>query len=192
MNTTTNLAIQLGLHETATDADILGATARLQRASIERLEDNLLLRQQLEDLRELLDQSMKLSETRRMAEGRMSQHMTNMRHEKNDMEACNTKLNDEIFRLKHELAITARRCEKLQEHVLKLESELQEGNSASGQTVTGDAVPAAVHDRGWQWRPTDKNTAFAPPFGTIRQCRVCGCLVAGGPTACARCAEAGF
>lgn len=44
---------------------------------------------------------------------------------------------------------------------------------------------AELHDR--QWRPTDADTAFAPPFGTIRQCRVCGCLVAGGPTACARC-----
>ena len=52
-------------------------------------------------------------------------------------------------------------------------------------------VPVEVHERGWQWRPIDKNTAFAPPFGTIRQCRVCGCLVAGGPTACARCAKAG-
>lgn len=50
-------------------------------------------------------------------------------------------------------------------------------------------VPADVHERGWQWRPTATDTAFAPPFGTIRQCRACGCLVAGGPTACARCAE---
>lgn len=37
----------------------------------------------------------------------------------------------------------------------------------------------------------DKDTAFARPFGTIRRCRVCGCLVAGGPTACTRCAELG-
>ncbi len=29
--------------------------------------------------------------------------------------------------------------------------------------------------------------AFGPPFGTIRVCRVCDCLVAGGPTACVRC-----
>ena len=57
-------------------------------------------------------------------------------------------------------------------------------------TMAG-AVPVEVHERGWQWLPIDKNTAFAPPFGTIRQCRVCGCLVAGGPTACARCAKAG-
>jgi len=52
-------------------------------------------------------------------------------------------------------------------------------------------VPADVHEHGWQWRPTATDTAFAPPFGTIRQCRGCGCLVAGGPTACVRCAEAG-
>ena len=58
------------------------------------------------------------------------------------------------------------------------------------ETVAG-VVPVEVHERGWQWRPIDENTAFAPPFGTIRQCRVCGCLVAGGPTACARCAKAG-
>lgn len=55
-------------------------------------------------------------------------------------------------------------------------------------TMAG-VVPADVHKRGWQWRPVGTDTAFAPPFGTIRQCRVCGCLVAGGPTACARCAE---
>lgn len=36
----------------------------------------------------------------------------------------------------------------------------------------------------------DPDTAYIPPFGTIRKCRGCGCLVAGGPTACARCAEA--
>lgn len=57
-------------------------------------------------------------------------------------------------------------------------------------TMAG-VVPADVHEHGWQWRPTDADTAFAPPFGAIRQCRVCGCLVAGGPTVCARCAEAG-
>ena len=57
-------------------------------------------------------------------------------------------------------------------------------------TMAG-VIPADVHERGWQWRPTATDTAFAPPFGTIRQCRVCGCLVAGGTTACARCAEAG-
>lgn len=57
-------------------------------------------------------------------------------------------------------------------------------------TMAG-VVPVEVHECGWQWRPTTTDTAFAPPFGTIRQCRVCGCLVAGGSTACVRCAEAG-
>lgn len=37
------------------------------------------------------------------------------------------------------------------------------------------------------WRPISADTAFAPPFGTIRVCRGCGCLVAGGPTSCVRC-----
>lgn len=65
-------------------------------------------------------------------------------------------------------------------------------DNALGLQVPGtDPIPADVHERGWQWRPTAADTAFAPPFGTIRQCRVCGCLVAGGPTACARCAEEG-
>jgi hypothetical protein len=40
-----------------------------------------------------------------------------------------------------------------------------------------------------QWRRVSEDTAFAPPFSTIRVCRGCGCLVAGGPTACNRCAE---
>lgn len=56
------------------------------------------------------------------------------------------------------------------------------------QRATSAEVPEDVHASGWQWRPVGDG-AFAPPFGTIRACRVCGCLVAGGPTACARCAE---
>lgn len=55
--------------------------------------------------------------------------------------------------------------------------------------TNGAEVPAEVHERGWQWRPTDEDTAFAPPFGTIRVCRSCGCLVSGGPTACGRCVD---
>lgn len=60
-----------------------------------------------------------------------------------------------------------------------------------GGVYHSDVVPAEVHENGWQWRPIDSDTAFAPPFGTIRACRVCGCLVAGGPTACGRCAGQG-
>lgn len=41
------------------------------------------------------------------------------------------------------------------------------------------------------WVAVGDDTAFAEPFGTIRVCRVCGCLVAGGPTACVRCALQG-
>jgi hypothetical protein len=51
-----------------------------------------------------------------------------------------------------------------------------------------EQVPQAVHDHGWQWRPVGDG-AFAPPFGTIRVCIDCGCLVAGGPTRCVRCAK---
>lgn len=51
-----------------------------------------------------------------------------------------------------------------------------------------EPVPPEVHERGWQWRPVGDG-AFAPPFGTVRACVGCGCLVAGGPTACARCAQ---
>jgi len=57
------------------------------------------------------------------------------------------------------------------ERLRKQEGEL---NDALG------VVPVEVHECGWQWRPTTTDTAFAPPFGTIRRCRGCGCLVAGG------------
>ena len=59
--------------------------------------------------------------------------------------------------------------------------------------VKRNATPTpddGVHERGWQWCPVTDDTAFAPPFGTIRVCRSCGCLVAGGPTACVRCVDA--
>lgn len=39
-----------------------------------------------------------------------------------------------------------------------------------------------------RWHRVSDDTAFAPPFGTVRTCVVCGCLVAGGPTRCGRCA----
>lgn len=40
------------------------------------------------------------------------------------------------------------------------------------------------------WRIVSGDTAFAMPFGTIRECSGCGCLVSGGPTACLRCIDA--
>jgi len=52
-----------------------------------------------------------------------------------------------------------------------------------------DPVPVEVRERGWQWHPVGEDGAFAPPFGTIRVCIGCGCLVAGGPTRCVRCAN---
>lgn len=49
-------------------------------------------------------------------------------------------------------------------------------------------VPDEVHESGWQWRPVTEDTAFAPPFGTIRACSTCGVLIAGGPSICSACA----
>ena len=46
-----------------------------------------------------------------------------------------------------------------------------------------------VISSGTPWRATDSDTAFASPFGAIRQCIDCGCLVGGGPTRCGRCAK---
>lgn len=54
-------------------------------------------------------------------------------------------------------------------------------------TGGGDMCPPAVHESSWQWRPTARDTAFAPPFGTVRACTSCGCLIAGGPTTCVHC-----
>ena len=54
----------------------------------------------------------------------------------------------------------------------------------------GEAVSTIETLRsGTSWRRVSDDTAFAPPFGTIRKCRVCGCLVAGGPTCCVRCVK---
>jgi Domain of unknown function (DUF3850) len=39
------------------------------------------------------------------------------------------------------------------------------------------------------WAQVNQDTAYAAPFGTIRVCHGCGALVAGGPTACGRCAR---
>ena len=64
---------------------------------------------------------------------------------------------------------------------------LRESPTPSAETPAEATVPAGVHEAGWQWRPTGEDTAFAPPFGTIRACRHCGCLVAGGLNVCARC-----
>jgi hypothetical protein len=48
----------------------------------------------------------------------------------------------------------------------------------------GSSAPAV-------WHEVAADTAFAPPFGTIRKCIDCGALVAGGPTRCGRCARDG-
>lgn len=50
--------------------------------------------------------------------------------------------------------------------------------------------PLAFAEHAVSWHRIDADTANAPPFGTIRACRVCGCLTVGGPTACVRCVKA--
>lgn len=73
-------------------------------------------------------------------------------------------------------------------HVIAVADSLQSEALGIGKRCDASEVPRAVHESGWQWRPGGKDTAFAPPFGTVRVCRHCGCLVTGGVTACARCA----
>lgn len=74
-------------------------------------------------------------------------------------------------------------------HDLDENGHCPECNAAALADRARDAVPQEVHDHGWQWRPVGDG-AFAPPFGTIRACLDCGCLVAGGPTRCSRCVRA--
>lgn len=86
--------------------------------------------------------------------------------------------------------VLKRENDELRRSVVDLRKEiawLRESPTPSAGVPAEATVPAGVHERGWQWRPTGEDTAFAPPFGTIRVCRHCGCLVAGGPNACARC-----
>lgn len=68
-------------------------------------------------------------------------------------------------------------------------SEMEESTKLAEDFARRAEVPQEVHDRGWQWRPVSDDTAFAPPFSTVRACIDCGCLVAGGPTRCGRCAK---
>ena len=69
--------------------------------------------------------------------------------------------------------------------------EMQErDNKAKEIGLAVLAVLNRVEPGGPTWRVSGGDTAYASPFGTIRVCRACGCLVAGGPTACGRCAAA--
>lgn len=86
-----------------------------------------------------------------------------------------------------------RNCELVRENeVLRSNSDhLSSENASLASQVESMAMRIESLAETTSWRPTGKDTAFAPPFGTIRVCRACGCLVAGGPTACARCAFPG-
>ena len=94
--------------------------------------------------------------------------------------------------LVEELAAARRERDDWNARATALENERDEARAeaaAAQGIVDGWGVPPEVRDRGWQWRPSGSDTAFAPPFSTIRVCRGWGCLVAGGPTSCNRCAE---
>jgi len=69
--------------------------------------------------------------------------------------------------------------------IIELRAHVRE----TGELAEKMSDKAIAAERG-HWCRSGVDTAFAPPFGTIRVCRGCGCLVAGGPTACVRCAEA--
>jgi hypothetical protein len=73
----------------------------------------------------------------------------------------------------------------------RLDAALDALDAAKAPSSDRESVPPEVHERGWQWRPVSGDTAFAPPFGTVRACADCGCLVAGGPSRCGQCAKGG-
>ena len=118
------------------------------------------------------------------------------------------RLGSENVELARELADVGRLAEERLSHANQLQSDIeaeQDGRLALRKrlgaredetfgafierlAINAASVPAEVHERGWQWRPVTEDTAFAPPFSTIRVCRGCDCLVAGGPTVCGRCA----
>ena len=58
------------------------------------------------------------------------------------------------------------------------------------EAIDAQRQPDPQPDLAEGWRVVTGDTAFAMPFGTIRECSGCGCLVSGGPTACRRCADA--
>lgn len=63
---------------------------------------------------------------------------------------------------------------------------VRERANAVHALLDGDDPPKP--DGADRWHRVSEDTAFAPPFGTVRACVACGCLVAGGPTRCGRCA----
>lgn len=99
---------------------------------------------------------------------------------------------DEIRNVLPSLVREAREMSHARDRAQKAEARLAAGcsDAISDESVEerSDAEGRRVDD-GWRWHVVGDG-AFAPPFGTIRKCRGCGCLVAGGPTACVRCMRA--
>jgi len=69
----------------------------------------------------------------------------------------------------------------------EVECESREMTEAAA-LLTGPTAAARVEVAEPDWHAVDDG-AFARPFGTVRKCIDCGCLVAGGPTRCGRCAD---
>ena len=70
----------------------------------------------------------------------------------------------------------------------EIERMRQEFSSLSPDIISSFkqfAIPSEAHEG---WRKVGDG-AFAPPFGTVRVCIGCGCLVAGGPTRHSRCVK---
>jgi rubrerythrin len=71
-------------------------------------------------------------------------------------------------------------------HYHNSDEEGDECNEAEKVEAAGDTL-RRMNTNGQ--RRIDSQTAWIPPFGFIYKCGGCGCLVAGGPTACGRCVQ---
>lgn len=68
------------------------------------------------------------------------------------------------------------------ETLLHAEAEAKEAADMAESIQPEESTDGAWHAVG--------GGAFAAPFGTVRRCLGCDCLVAGGPTRCGRCVGA--
>lgn len=103
----------------------------------------------------------------------------------------------DVAELRRELAHATQLAEERLAHAHQLQAEieadqdgrmeLRERYGARDHETFGAFVARLLHEGSWR---AVGDGAFASPFGTIRACHACGCLVAGGPTACGRCAAA--
>lgn len=98
--------------------------------------------------------------------------LTALRAHDADVRVCAEWVTEQLVERGHIPAVAAGAAERL------LAADfLREGG---GETELPSGTP---------WHQVDDG-AFASPFGTIRKCIDCDCLVAGGPTRCRRCVDA--